>query len=266
MNLKGCYFTAFGRAADMACLHFKNYKTERGEDECYEKGDIDCGLHLQCPWRFRKGDEILVGNQDFYHFAEDIDTWNNCEMDKNDYIGRTYFDKAAEKIAEEVLPLKILEFREEKTGDIHITFEKDYSLDVFPTIPSKISEEEWRFLNNLTEEHTVFSEKPWIRVLIVDDKNERLSERAIEKMGKWYNVRCKTGNHPKYFDDMGAYDFVVPIGVDIEQEQVGDAIILPLYQKYLSTGKEKRKDILRMHRKICKEIEAQCMSGRANKG
>ena len=292
VNLKGCYFTAFWRAADMACLYFKNYKTKRGEDECYEKGDIDCGLHLQCPWRLRKGDEILVGNQDFYHFAEDIDTWNNCEMDQNDYIGRTYFDKAAKKIAEEVLPLKILEFLEEKTGYIHITFERDYSLDVFPTIPSKIFEEEWRFINNLTEEHTVFSEEPWIQVLIVDDKNDwisqmieyvsffrkkgkiemgfnsaglhpakRLSERAIEKMGKWYDVRFKVGYHPKYFDDMGEYDFVVPIGVDIEQEQVGDAMILPLYQTYLSTGKEKRKDILRMCRKIYKEIEVQCLSG-----
>ena len=90
---------------------------------------------------------------------------------------------------------------------------------------------------------------------------ERLSERAIEKMGKWYDVRFKVGYHPKYFDDMGEYDFVVPIGVDIEQEQVGDAMILPLYQTYLSTGKEKRKDILRMCRKIYKEIEVQCLSG-----
>ena len=140
-----------GRASNMLWAHFgellqvKNY---RGID--MEKGEY--ALHIQCPWRFMKNHVIILGSNDFY-----VPTRENENNFDWQIIGHSVFDKSAQKISNEVCPVKVKNVEVDVIGNLRIYLEQEIILEAFPV--NSTIEESWRFINNLTGEHIIIFEE-----------------------------------------------------------------------------------------------------------
>ena len=162
----------------MVCFHFSRADKEKETSYLADKDMCYCWLHLQCPWRLRKGKHILLGNQDFYHQAGDTDTWNDCVEGEDDKGEGSYFDKNLAESIWKYLPLDVTFFKESDMGDICITFEKGLVLEVFPVFSACIAEEEWRFCHGgPKEKHFVFSNSSLIQNCIVQEKEPVMLQR-----------------------------------------------------------------------------------------
>lgn len=141
-----------GRASNMLWIQFgelievKNYK---GISQ--EKGEYS--LHIQCPWRVIQNEAIILGSNDFY-IPYDREEKEAFEWD---VLGNNLFDMKAQRLAEKVLPIRVNKIEVDDLGSINLYLEKQIVLQVFPV--DSITEENWRFINNLTGEHIVFREE-----------------------------------------------------------------------------------------------------------
>lgn len=138
--LEGCQMQDIGRAVNMAWFGFSTGENHR-----------DHHLHIQCPWRMRKDDELIVGSNDIFEVlpGKPVEEW--------DEVGNNFFDEIIrEKEFESIFPLKVEHAEITKYGDIKIICKGGYYLEVF--IDSTVLVENWRFLNNKTDEHIVFLE------------------------------------------------------------------------------------------------------------
>ena len=170
--------THLGKAADMACFNFSRTDKKRETPYLADEDMDSCWLHLQCPWRLRKGKHILLGNQDFYHQADDTDTWNDY-VESEDVKGEgSYFNKTLAERIWKYLPLGITFFEESDMGDICIIFEKGLVLEVFPVFSACIAEEEWRFCHcGPKEKHFIFRNPSLIQNCIVQEKKQGILQR-----------------------------------------------------------------------------------------
>lgn len=127
-----------GRAADMCWMIFSSEKSE----EHYS-------LHLQCPWRIRAKNNILLSNLDIYELSME----NNDEDDEWDDKKKNVFD---EKIMQHD------KWKGIKVKNIIIT--EVYDLKIFLSDSSVIEcfvndlrYECWRFFKQGTNEHLVIT-------------------------------------------------------------------------------------------------------------
>jgi len=144
---------ASGRAADLQWFQFGQCRTvtdSRGGAK--EVGEY--ALHVQCAWRIRKGDVVIVGSRDLYSPAEDTKDGQHFDWE---IPGTSRLDKRIHSIFENEtrhLLVSVVEARE--AGSFTVQLENDYELDVFPhdTLPV----EHWRLFRPYKDEpHFVVS-------------------------------------------------------------------------------------------------------------
>jgi hypothetical protein len=134
-----------GRAADLAWFEFggrRTVKDSRGED--HEVGDY--ALHVQCAWRIRCGNRVVVGSRDLYYPPEETpDETNDRPEDFNwDVQGSNRRDKhIAELFQNETREFFVQKVEAGEAGSFTIIFDQGYALDVFPD--DSLSGEYWRF-------------------------------------------------------------------------------------------------------------------------
>ena len=239
----------------------------------------DGRLDMFCPWRMEQNEKVLVGYQDFFYGEE-------SDKEENEMEG-CYFDAIIEGIVAPRLPLKVLGVEKSEMQDLVITFEKQFVLRVFPTLPSDIKEISWGFLDWNREEDKNRGKGVPLRVLVVDDTNDGLSqlleyqsyfdyenafwfesaginparklskEAEREKRVFFYNRRLMDKFYPKALPDMGKYDYIVPIGVEIRKEAAGRAVIVTNFQqdKIAEYKNTKPEELVKLYAAICDKIE-----------
>lgn len=108
-------------------------------------------LHIQCPWRIRKRNKIIVGYGDRSHPSGD-DLYKKISENEPDKIGNNQFDQRTLKLINdhEQSPLMVRCVKSDAVGSIHITFNQGYILDVFPS--SSVCTEHWRLFRPDSEE------------------------------------------------------------------------------------------------------------------
>lgn len=68
------------RAADMACFQFGAHRqVTNSRGETVEVGEY--ALHLQCPWRITKGDQVVIAALDVYKPREDNQADDSSDFD-----------------------------------------------------------------------------------------------------------------------------------------------------------------------------------------
>ena len=129
-----------GRAADLEWFQFGRRKTvqdSRGKSR--EVGEY--ALHVQCAWRMRHGDQIVVASRDLYSPPEESD---DRPDDFNwDVQGANRRDKRiAELFLNEARQFLVQKIEVGAAGSFTIGLKDDYALDVFPD--DSLSGEHWR--------------------------------------------------------------------------------------------------------------------------
>ena len=143
MNLTGLQLTRATRAANMECLKFGTFYQTGKDGKTHNIGEF--GLHLQCPWRLTNDVCILVGSDDLF---EQID--ENAEYDKNfdwDVKNGNLRDiKIGALLSSNhlIVGSAIADI----FGGLRILFEANIALTVFPVVSSKAGEENWRLIDN----------------------------------------------------------------------------------------------------------------------
>ena len=108
-------------------------------------------LHLQCPWRLMRGDEVLIGSHDLFiprtgqepTTPEGWDAWDWSAR------GANRFDELAEAW-NAAGPYRVSRVRARAIGDLCVELEHGLQLDVF--VDSASDRECWRYLRPATEE------------------------------------------------------------------------------------------------------------------
>ncbi len=108
-------------------------------------------LHVQCPWRIRKRNKIIVGYGDRSYPSGD-DPYREYSEIEPDKIGDNQLDQRTLKFLgdHEQSPLIVRSVKADAGGSIYITFNQGYTLEVFPS--SSLSTEYWRFFRPASEE------------------------------------------------------------------------------------------------------------------
>lgn len=143
-KLIGVQGISFGRVAAMAWINF-------GAD------DSEYALHLQCSFRIRDKDEILVTNTDMFEPSEsalkkpmfDYDTFEWDEQGENRY------DEWVKKLNPAYLrSLKVTDAKVNVCGDVTILLEQEIVIDVFV---NATVEECWRLFKIGSDQHFVMT-------------------------------------------------------------------------------------------------------------
>jgi hypothetical protein len=129
------------RAADMACFQFGaqgKVLTYKGETK--EAGEY--ALHVECPWRFTRQDQVIVGKGDLYYPAEHIEeaeippsfNWDK-DLNRQDRLLALLFENGKREFLVE-------EIRVKAAGSLSILLSDGLALDVFPA--DSLGDEHWR--------------------------------------------------------------------------------------------------------------------------
>ena len=135
-----------GRAADLEWFQFGQRKIVKGA-----RGDTkevaEYALHVQCAWRIRHGDRVIVGSRDLYNPPHEND---NPDFDW-DVQGANRRDKGiAELFQNETRQFMVRDVEAGEAGAFTISFDDEYALDVFPD--DSLSAEHWRLFRPSAEE------------------------------------------------------------------------------------------------------------------
>jgi hypothetical protein len=143
-----------GRAADLEWFQFgqrRMVKSARGETK--EVGEY--ALHIQCAWRIRHKEQVVVGARDLYYPPEESD--DRPEEFDWDVQGANRRDKRiAELFQNETRQFFVRKVEVGEAGHFTLIFDNDYALDVFPD--DSLRGEHWRIFKPYAEEsHFVVS-------------------------------------------------------------------------------------------------------------
>lgn len=153
--LVGMPLWSLGRAADLAWFQFGGRRIVRGR-QSKEKEVGDYALHVQCPWRIRLGDSILIGRGDIFCTPEESNEPTPADFD---WQKRNRFDRIVlELFQNESRQFTVQTVMAGKAGSLAIGLEGGYDLEIFPH--DSESDEHWRFFKPSTEDqHLVVSGK-----------------------------------------------------------------------------------------------------------
>jgi hypothetical protein len=137
-----------GRAADLEWFQFGQRRTVKGAGgDTKEVGEY--ALHVQCAWRIRHGDQVVVGGRDLYYPSEERD--DRPEDFDWDVQGANRRDKRiAELFQNEPRQFLVREVQVGEAGSFTIILDEAYALDVFPDDSS--NDEHWRIFKPYAEE------------------------------------------------------------------------------------------------------------------
>jgi hypothetical protein len=129
-----------GRAADLEWFQFGQRKTvqdSRGDER--EVGEY--ALHVQCAWRIRHNDKIVVASRDLYTPREG--SGDRPQDFKWDVQGANRRDqRIAELFQNETRQFAVRRVEAGNAGSFTIVLDQDYALDVFPD--DSLTGEHWR--------------------------------------------------------------------------------------------------------------------------
>jgi hypothetical protein len=140
---------ASGRAADLEWFAFGQHRTVKGfRGDAKEVGEY--ALHVQCAWRIRRGDQVVVGSRDLYVPADENNNNNKPEEFDWDLPGASRRDKRiAELFQNETRQFLVKQVQVGEAGSFSIVLDSEYVLDVFPD--DSLSDEHWRIFKPSSE-------------------------------------------------------------------------------------------------------------------
>jgi hypothetical protein len=151
-QLIGLELTRTTRAANMECLKFGQQLINDKVHGLLNIGQF--GIHLQCPWRITKGQEILIGSFDLYDQAD-----QNAKYDPDFNWDRPDANLRDKKLNELIRDnrLTVEKIVTDDFGGFEITFTANVKLMTFPA--NSLEYEYWRLLDNRPklENHFVVS-------------------------------------------------------------------------------------------------------------
>lgn len=156
-DLVGLPLWAIGRAADLQWFQFGE-KTLLAATAGPRKGQLravgDFALHLQCPWRLRIGDRLLVGDYDL-RYPRDVTSLEDLPEDFDMKPGSTRLDQLVEHVHGRFLPAIVQQISPGPGGSFTMRFQDRLCLDVFPN--ATVETEFWRLFvpSNDQREHFV---------------------------------------------------------------------------------------------------------------
>jgi hypothetical protein len=137
-----------GRAADLEWFQFGQRKTVKGaRGDTKEVGEY--ALHVQCAWRIRHSDRVVVASRDLYHPASETDgpvhdfNWDVQGANRRDKLMAELFQNGTPEFVVQQVSVG-------NAGAFTVVFDDDYALDVFPDDSSQ--DEHWRLFKPYTEE------------------------------------------------------------------------------------------------------------------
>ena len=109
--------------------------------------DVFYSLHLQCPWRIRKGNTIVLSNLDIYELPSEVLTVDEEWDDKK----RNLFDEKVDSF---------LKLGEKKVDDVSITAMNDLAIflsdsSIIECFVNDLKYECWRFFKKGDKRHLV---------------------------------------------------------------------------------------------------------------
>ncbi len=153
------------RSANMLVIHFG--KITRNENESL--GEF--ALHVQCPWRFLRGSDVITGRSDTYTprtVSENFDwskwydegSWTDNLQEHLMAAVLKGYDSKTQSLENHTDTLYVETVMLDERGDVCIGLSGEFSLELFT---DGVSEEHWRLLDFSNERHYViggdYSEK-----------------------------------------------------------------------------------------------------------
>jgi hypothetical protein len=150
-QLIGLPLWSIGRAGGLIWFAFGAERREILLRRGRKKIVSEYSLHIQCAWRIRKRNRIIVGYGDRSYPSGD-DPYKEFPETEPDKIGNNQLDQRTLEFLRdhEQSPLIVRSVKADAVGSIYITFNQGYALDVFPS--SSLSTEHWRFFRPASEE------------------------------------------------------------------------------------------------------------------
>jgi len=158
-QLVGLPLWSIGRAADLVWFAFGNERRNVTQRDGTQKIVSDYSLHLQCAWRIRQNDAILVASSDRFYPAGPNPYADLPEFDW-DTQGANQLDERVSKLVEEYSSsLPVVENAvADMTGSFRLTLSHHLFLEAFPE--NSIIREYWRLFRPYSqEEHFVFTKQ-----------------------------------------------------------------------------------------------------------
>ena len=142
-----------GRAADLEWFQFGQRRTVTG----FKGGIKEVGeyaLHVQCSWRIRRGNSVIVGSHDLYHPADEMSDAREFDWQ---VLGTTRRDKRiADLFENETRQFVVTKVEVREAASFTLFLEDGYAIDVFPD--DSLSHEHWRIFRPYRDEpHFVVS-------------------------------------------------------------------------------------------------------------
>jgi hypothetical protein len=152
--LTGQPLWGLGRAVDLAWFQFGSrrlVKTFRGETK--EVGDY--ALHVQCAWRIRREDKVIVGRGDIFSPPEETD---EPLPEDFDWQKGNRFDTVVSSLFEQTKDFVVSGVEAGDAGTLTITLDHGLMIEVFPH--DSLQGEHWRlFEPSKDKPHFVVSGK-----------------------------------------------------------------------------------------------------------
>jgi hypothetical protein len=148
---------SIGRAGSLEWFAFGEERNEIMLRDGSTKVVSEYALHVQCAWRIRHNSKTIVGSADrLYPSGEDpyqdilkFD-WDQQNANQLDQRISMFLDSQDKSL------LIVSSVTADESGDITVSLNKEYFLDVFPN--NSIVAEHWRFFRPYSEdEHFVFT-------------------------------------------------------------------------------------------------------------
>lgn len=147
-----------GRTHTIEWIIFSPEKFTVNEDT-KEHPNIEYALHIQCTWRIRGEEGILVASDDLYFPVDDTSYHNLDEFDWT-LQGSNRLDEITSQFLQRITNdiITVLSVEADNIGGLCIELSDGYSIDIFPA--NSLNGEFWRFFNRFSnEEHFVMTGK-----------------------------------------------------------------------------------------------------------
>jgi hypothetical protein len=155
--LIGLPLWSIGRAGDIEWFAFGNERREVPGRDNVTKIVSEYSLHVQCAWRIRNQDKIIVASRDRF-YPPGNDPLSNLEEFEWDTPGGNRLDELISKLLEErsLNPFIVISVRADTVGGVNINLIEGYRLEIFPD--DSLSSEYWRFFKPFSEqEHFIIT-------------------------------------------------------------------------------------------------------------
>jgi hypothetical protein len=148
---------SIGRASSLVWFAFGEERKEILLRNRETKIVSEYALHVQCPWRMRYQNKLILASDDRFYPAGDNPQRDISDFDW-DQQGANQLDERISRFLDEqgTSPLVVDSVSAEEYGDITISLNNRVFLEIF--INNSITDEHWRFFKPYSKEkHFVFS-------------------------------------------------------------------------------------------------------------